>query len=101
MSHKRPPKTEGLTWLEHSLNAFNGSGYRDDTSPEMFMDSYIDYKHWKKRTEAAQLAITYYHAVLPLAKHLIEQSDGASTSPNLKNWTKWQKFKELRNTTLL
>lgn len=101
MSKPRSAKTEGLTWLEYSITAFNGSGYRDDTSPEAFMESYIDFKKWKKQDTAVQLAVTYYQAVLPLAKHLVEESDGASTTPNPKQYQKWLAFRSLRNTTLL
>ena len=101
MSRKRPAKTEGFTWLEHSINAFNGSGYRDDASAEDFIESYINYKKWKKQETAVQLAQTYYYAVLPLAEHLVNQSAGANTTPNPAQWIKWQTFCSLRNTKLL
>lgn len=92
MSKKSTPKTEGLTWLEHSFIAFNGSGYRDAISPERFVDSYILYNKWKKRLDAAELATRYYKALLPLAEHLIEISEGANKVTSQKNLTKFHDY---------
>lgn len=84
--------TTGLTWLEHSFNAFNGSGYANYDSPDDMIQSYIDYNMWKKRPEAAQLAKQYYAALLPLADHLITTSPGPGRLPSDKNWAKFQAF---------
>lgn len=88
---KRVVKTTGLTWLEHSLTAFNGSGYADMSSGEAFLESYIDYKTWKHKYEAVELAKQFYEPALALTTHLVETSEGASHEPSEKNMNKFNK----------
>lgn len=90
---KRVPKTSGLTWVEHSLTAFNGSGYADRTDSRKYLDSYIDYNSWKKRTEAVRLAKEFYVPLLSLAEHLIETSH-PTKQPSVKGWSKFEKYKK-------
>lgn len=89
---RRVAKTTGLQWLEYSLNAFNGSGYADYESPEAFVDSYIIYKKWKKKPEAAELAVRYWAPALAVAEHLIDYSDGPNRAPSDKNLAKFRSF---------
>lgn len=92
---KKAPKTHGLTWLEHSLTAFNGSGYADRTNPEKYVDSYIIYKLWKRKPEAAELARQYYQVLLPLAEHFIATSEGAGKgfTPSARQHARFEAFK--------
>lgn len=92
---RKQPKTQGLEWVQHSLNAFNGSGYADRDSAELFLASYIDYNRWRKRPEACHLADEYYQALLPLAQHLLDTSLGPSHIPQAKNLAKFQQSKLL------
>lgn len=95
MSKKRQPKTEGYTWLEHSFTAFNGSGYGDRSSPEGFVDSYVDYKLWKKQSQAVELAKQYYQPLLMLAEHLIDNSAPGRT-PSIKGYNKFKLSRQHR-----
>jgi hypothetical protein len=90
----KEPKTTGLEWLCFSFNAFNGSGYANYDTPEEFVQSYIDYCGWKKRTEAVALATEYYQELYDLACHLIENSSGASVVPSEKQMRKFQIYLE-------
>lgn len=94
----RKPKTEGYVWLEHSITAFNGSGYADRDSPEAFLDSYIDYKKWKRRPQGVQLANQFYEIALTLCQYLIDESPGPSHQPSAKNY---DKFRLSRQTKLI
>lgn len=96
----RKPKTNGLEWLQHSINAFNGTGYANRETPEQFIDSYIQYKTWKNKQEAVQLAIKYYQAVLPLAQYLIENSV-VDRIPSDKNLAKFNAVKKLARPTVV
>lgn len=86
-------KTEGLTWLEHSIVAFNGSGYADRLSPESFINSYIDYNRWKKRPQGVSLGNQFYQSVLPLAEYLIETSAGPGKFTSQKRLDKFRDFR--------
>jgi hypothetical protein len=94
---KGKPKTEGYIWLEHSFTAFNGSGYGDRDTPTAFVESYIQYKQWKKDTSAVKLAISFYTPLLTLAEYLIENSDGAGREVSPKNFEKFNKFKDVKH----
>lgn len=87
---KAVTKTTGLTWVEHSLIAFNGSGYADRSEATNFVNSYISYNKWKKRDNAVKLANQYYHALLPLAETLLPSV--IERQPSKKNWSKYQQF---------
>jgi hypothetical protein len=102
MSHSKP-KTQGLEWLLHSLNAFNGSGYADMDSPDTFVDSYISYKKMKKQPDAARLAEDYRPEALATVTKLLETTAGASRVPAQKYLDKFEKFKrgDLPQSTLL
>lgn len=91
----KQPKTEGLEWLQHSVVAFNGSGYADRGGAEAFLDSYIDYNAWKNRPEAVRLAKNYYYAVLPLAEKLAPAIHETTHKPSLKNYKKFIEFRNL------
>ena len=82
-------KTTGLNWLELSIISFNGSGYANRTNAEAFIQSYIDYKDWKRKPEAVKLANKYYHSVLPLAEHLLPSQPNHVA--NAKNYQKFLK----------
>ncbi len=90
----KQPKTTGLEWLQHSFSAFNGSGYANYDSPEEFVQSYINYCGWKKRTEAVSLAHQYNQVLYDLACHLIDHSSGASVEPSEKQMRKFQIYLE-------
>lgn len=94
---REKPKTEGYIWLEHSFTAFNGSGYGDRDTPTAFVESYIQYKQWKKDTNAVKLANSFYTPLLTLAEYLIENSDGAGREVSPKNLKKFNKFKDLKH----
>lgn len=90
---KRKPKTSGLEWLQHSIVAFNGSGYADRESAKAFMSSYIQYNAWKNRYEAVKLANDYYHSVLPLAEHLLPAISETTHKASKKNYQKFVEFR--------
>lgn len=92
MSKKRKPKTEGYTWLEFSFTAFNGSGYADRSSPDKFVESYIAYSKWKKRSQGVKLSGEFYQPLLILAEYLIENSDGPGRLPSDKNYKHFLTF---------
>lgn len=89
----KKPKTQGLEWLCLSFTAFNGSGYQDMSTPEAFVQSYIDYNAWKNRKDAVELAIEYKEELYNLACHLIESSSGAGREPSKKGLKKFNEFK--------
>lgn len=91
MSKHRLPKTEGYTWLEHSFNSFNGSGYANRDSAEEFVESYIDYEKFKKRSNGVELANQYYVPLLAMADYFIEESFPIKTISD-KNWQKFNNF---------
>lgn len=93
MKKGHAPRTNGLTWLEHSFNAFNGTSYADRTSPKAFVESYIAYNLWKKRWQAVQLANEFYQPLLTLAEYLIENSAGSGHPPSQKGLAKFNKFR--------
>lgn len=101
MSKYPPPKTTGLEWLQHSMVAFNGSGYADRDSGEGFLKSYRQYNSWKKREDAVVLVDTFYHAVLPLAQHLVDNSDGPGRPPSQKSLRKFNEFRGEQNQATL
>lgn len=89
---KKKAKTEGLEWVQHSLTAFNGSGYADMSTPETFLESYVTYKRWKKRPDAVELANMYWNSLLPLAEHLIELGNGPTAPRSVKGYKKFNTF---------
>lgn len=91
------PKTQGLEWLIYSFSAFNGTGYQDTSTPEAFVQSYIDYNKWKHRRDAVELAIEYKEDLLNLATKLIETSSGAGREPSERNLLRFNSFKERQN----
>ena len=97
MSNRRKPKTEGLTWLEHSISAFNGSGYADYDSPEAYLDCYIDYQRWKKNPQGAKLATEYYHAVIPLVEHIVNNGHRGGHTPSDYAINKFSVFRIKKN----
>lgn len=86
------PKTSGLEWLQHSITAFNGSGYASRESGEAFMETYMRYKTWRNQPDAVELAKDYYNAVLPLAQYLVENSE-VDRVPSQKNLEKFNRVK--------
>jgi len=56
------------------------------------IESYINYNKWKKRPEAAALALEFYQALLPLAEDLVENSHGAGKETSQKNLQKFADF---------
>lgn len=90
---KKIPKTSGLEWLQHSFTAFNGTEYGDRSSPRNFVNSYITYKQWKKKPEAVKLATEHYAVLIPLAEHLIENSEGAGKPSSSKGLEKFNNYK--------
>ncbi len=95
MSHKA--KTQGYQWVEWSLIAFNGSGYADRKTAIDFMQSYIDYKKWKRDDKAVSLANQFYVPLLLLAEQLLPSQVAKQPSP--KNWKRFKASKS--NTSLL
>lgn len=93
MKRKHHSKTEGYTWLEYSFTAFNGSGYADRKSPEAFVESYIAYNRWKKRSKGVELAQMYYQPLLTLAEYLIENSSGGDRIPSEEKMIQFKQSK--------
>ena len=60
---KKAPKTHGLTWLEHSLTAFNGSGMQIEPTRKVRRQLY-NLQVVEKKPEAAEWpdSITKYFA---------------------------------------
>lgn len=82
---RHKPKTQGFEWLVYSINSFNGNGSPDRKSPERYLDSYISYKTRYKDANAVLLANKYYHALIPLAEHLIANYKGDNFIRSLIN----------------
>lgn len=89
---KRTPATTGSEWLYHSMNAFNGSGYADKSSPKAYVDSYTYYKAWRREKEAVRLVKSYSVEALTFAEHLVNARD-ASVTPSQKNLDQFKAFK--------
>ena len=87
----KQPSTQGLTWLLHSMNAFNGSGYADKSTPESYVASYRAYNIWKKRSEAVKLVDEYLEESYELACHLVNAREAGHT-PNDKNYAKFKQY---------
>jgi hypothetical protein len=93
MSYKKQHATEGLEFIQHSLMAFNGSGYADMSSGTAFMDSFRYYVAWKHRFEHVKLIDDYYTPLLTLAEHIVETSEGAGRTPSQRSLDKFQEFR--------
>lgn len=90
------PKTKGYEWLELSVISFNGSGYADMSSPGAFLDSYRQYKLWKRMPNAVALLDKYWWSIMKVAEHLVENSEGAGRIPSQRRWQKFNDFKNGR-----
>lgn len=90
---KRTPATSGSEWLYHSMNAFNGSGYADKSSPEKYIESYIYYNAWKKRGEAIELVKRFRVEANTFAEKLVGARE-AGHEPSKKNIEKFEAFKD-------
>jgi len=86
-------KTQGLQYLANSFAAFNGSGYGDMSTPEEYVQSYVDYNKWKNRKELVSLAEQYDEELYNLASHLIEKSHGAGRTASGKGMAKFNNFR--------
>lgn len=85
-------KTTGYTWLEHSLIAFNGSGYADRSSAEAFLDSYRAYKTMKRDGRALSILEQHWFDALAPAFDLVTTSLGPDHTPaegRLKEFKKY------------
>lgn len=89
---KRTPATTGSEWLYHSMNAFNGSGYADKSSPEVFVESYKYYKAWRREATALSILKSFPLEALSYAEHLVDARD-ASVTPSKKNVERFEAFK--------
>lgn len=88
---KTTPRTSGLEWLIHSMNAFNGSGYADKATPENFVESYRAYNLWRKRDYAIGLVDEYPEQAFEAAVRLCSARDAGHT-PTLKNLAKFSRY---------
>lgn len=88
---KRTPRTDGLEWLIHSMNAFNGSGYADKATPENFIESYRAYKTWKKQTLAIELLEEYPEIAFEAAARLCHARDAGHT-PTMKKLAEFSRY---------
>ena len=77
-------KLSGYAWLEASLISFNGSGYADRRSPQVFMDSYLAYQQYKHRPYGMTMADKYWNSGLVVAECLIAESEGAGRVPSYR-----------------
>lgn len=89
---KRTPATTGSEWLYHSMNAFNGSGYADKSTPEAFVESYKYYKAWRRQAAALAILKNCPLEALTYAEHLVNARD-ASVTPNKQNLERFEAFK--------
>ena len=85
-------KTQGVTWLGHSLTAFNGAGYADRDSPETFVDSYIAWKTMKGDQNAIDLATQYREVAEDVGRQMIENSHGAGKPMSKSTLKKFREF---------
>lgn len=94
---KKKPKTEGLEWLIHSLNAFNGSGYADMNSPEDFLESYVAYKTMRNQPNAVRLAQLFKQEALGFLEDFLPKTYGASRKPAEKHLKRLQATRDQLN----
>jgi hypothetical protein len=97
---KKKPKTEGLEWLIHSLNAFNGSGYADMNSPEDFLESYVAYKVMRDKPEAVVLAQRFKQDALLFLDDFLQKTYGASRKPAEKHLKRLQATRDQLNSQM-
>lgn len=96
---KRTPRTIGLEWLIHSMNAFNGSGYADKATPENFVESYKAYKVWKKQKHAIEVLEEYPQEAFEAAARLCLARDAGHT-PSLKNLAIFSRYYDPDNVSM-
>ena len=66
MSSKR--NTSGKEWLQHSMVAFNGSGYADKSSVNSYIKSYYAYKSMKKDNYALKMIELNHKVIFKIAE---------------------------------
>lgn len=92
----KPRKTSGREWLYLSMAEFNGSGYADKFTPQDYVDSYTDYKAYRKHTYALEQLQLYPEEALWYAEKLVFARE-ASHVPSKKNYDKFLAFRKQRN----
>lgn len=89
---KRKPATTGSEWLYHSMNAFNGSGYADKSSPQAFVESYQYYKAWRREATAVSILKSFPIEAMSFAEHLVDAREPGIT-PSQKRLAQFEAFK--------
>lgn len=75
------------------MNAFNGSGYADKSSPEAYIESYKYYNAWKNRKDALETLLKHPIEALTFAEKLMDARD-AGHQPSQKNIERFNAFKQ-------
>ena len=84
-------KTSGVVWLGHSMAEFNGSGYADRTSAELFLKSYLAYKWMKHDNYAINTVDKSYEGAMQIASKLMSAKPAGRrpTQKRLENFSKY------------
>ena len=97
----KKPKTEGLEWLLHSLNSFNGSGYADMNSAQDYLDSYKAYKSMRNKPQAVRLADLYKLEALGMIEELLDRTYGAGRKPSEKSLERFNTYRKQHQARLM
>ncbi len=89
----KQPTTQGLTFIKHSLAAFNGSGYADYANPKAYMSSFRDYLAYKQRRQHSELLERHYDELYALAAHIIATGQRTGHTPSPKSLDRFKAFR--------